>query len=755
MSRTLHSDSGSQPTVHPLLPKAVDLHQSGRLADAAILYGQIIAESPGDFNATHLLGVIALQESSFEKARELISSALDIDPNNSIALNNMGTICLRLGDPQQALRHFERALVQEPNSLDALNNLGTTFRDLGRPRDSLIPLRKAHDLDPASAMTCNLLGASLLDCGDASGAASVFEAGTQVEPENAEAWTNLSVSLIASNEFERAQATAERAIEVDPQSSNAFAALAASKLEQGHIEAALADYETAVNLPRVTDKTLTAYANALLTNGHNEEAILQLQRAIDAEGRNVVARWKLAMAQCKAFYESETEVDLARAAFSQSLRDLKVWFESNPVGHAYTAVAANQPFFLAYQAVNNRQILTQYGRVCEQWMSSLKWERFGAVRRDGPAKMRIGIASAHIRDHSVWNAITKGWVQHLDRSKFEIHLFQLSQTSDAETMWAKREATWFEDRPRSLESWIAAIEEADLDALIYPEIGMDPLTTQLASLRLAPLQLGSWGHPETTGLPTMDAYVSAEAFEPQNAQQNYSERIVCLPNLGVYVEPLSPVAARPDLKSIGLRDDMTLLLCPGTPFKYMPSHDKVWVSIAKGLTAKSKCRLVFFRSPRKSMSDMLEQRLRRSFDREGLDFDAHVCVIPTLDRTRFFGLMQQSALMLDTLGFSGFNTAIQGIECGLPVLAREGDFMRGRLASGIMRRMGMPELVTTSDAMFIDTAINLAGDASARKELRRQIVKRREILFHDLEPIRALERYLSELITRTRRVDSP
>jgi predicted O-linked N-acetylglucosamine transferase (SPINDLY family) len=154
------------------------------------------------------------------------------------------------------------------------------------------------------------------------------------------------------------------------------------------------------------------------------------------------------------------------------------------------------------------------------------------------------------------------------------------------------------------------------------------------------------------------------------------------------------------------------------------------------------------------MNKMLEQRLRRAFDNERVDFDTHVCLIPNLDRPQFFGLMQHSALMLDTLGFSGFNTALQAIECGLPVLAREGEFMRGRLASGIMRRMGFPELVATTDEAFIQMAIQLAADSSKRKELRLEIASRRKILFHDIEPIRALERCLTEAISQSRR-ESP
>jgi protein O-GlcNAc transferase len=112
--------------------------------------------------------------------------------------------------------------------------------------------------------------------------------------------------------------------------------------------------------------------------------------------------------------------------------------------------------------------------------------------------------------------------------------------------------------------------------------------------------------------------------------------------------------------------------------------------------------------------------------------------------------MHHSALSLDTLGFSGFNTALQAIECGLPVLAREGDFMRGRLASGIMRRMGFHELVANTDEAFIQMAIQLAADSSKRKELRLEIASRRKILFEDFEPVRELERCLTEAITQGR-----
>lgn len=75
--------------------------------------------------------------------------------------------------------------------------------------------------------------------------------------------------------------------------------------------------------------------------------------------------------------------------------------------------------------------------------------------------------------------------------------------------------------------------EARLDVLLYPELGMDPLTPQLAALRLAPVQVASWGHPETTGMPTIDHYLSAELFEAADSEEYYSERLVRLRILAV------------------------------------------------------------------------------------------------------------------------------------------------------------------------------------------------------------------------------
>jgi len=635
---------------------------------------------------------------------------------------------------------------------------------LGRPREALVPLRRAHAENPKSAIVCNLIGACLMDTGEPDTAVKFFEAATLAEPDDADGWGNLAIALNSTGELERARVCADKAVAMRPGSSAALAARAAVEFEQGQMETAIETYREAVALPDPSTQTYCAFANALWTSGRGEEALDYLRQAVAIDGNSAIARWKLAMTQIRTFYSTPAEIEASRQSFTEALENLRSWFRAAHRPHAFRAVGSTQPFYIAYHPFNNRDVLTHYGKLCSEWMASMPIEKAPQNASIAARKLRLGIASSHFRNHSVWNAITKGWLQHLDKARFDIWLFQLGRTDDEETALAKGHVAHFVDGPKTEQGWAQAISEAGLDALIYPEIGMDALTTQLAALRLAPVQATTWGHPETSGLPTIDLYLSADAFEPADADGNYSERLVRLPNLGVCVEPLSPSVVSPDLRLLGLPDDEPLLLCPGATFKYSPLHDHVWARIAKGLQGtgnkrgwaritdrlrgKGNGRLVFFRSHSESLDELLAHRLRRAFDIEKVDFDARVRVIPRLERPRFFGLMKQSALLLDTVGFSGFNNTLQAIEAGLPVLAHEGTFMRGRLASGIMRRMELAELVVNSDDAFIETAVELAGNVPKLSYLQGEIANRRKILFHDTEAVRALERCLIDAIER-------
>lgn len=730
-----------------LMSEAVSLHGQGRLDEAANIYRQILTQDTQHFDATQLLGVVALQQGQYQVAQRLIGAAIAISPHDPAAIGNLGVSYMSDGRIAAALEWFLVALKLAPDSVDVLLNVGTALQKLGRLGQAIPLLQKAFALDSDHYQVCMRLGECLSATGESREAVDAFESATLAEPTAAAAWSSLAAAWESLGDQTRAREYFDRAQQL------------------GHVPGAAAAPSTDDTLSsQPSAYVLRQAAYASISNGLHEDALDRLRRALEIEPMSLTTRLVMAIAHLQSIYETSSAITASREQFAASIAEISAWYErhADEIAEPYQAIGVVQPFALPYQPFNNRELLVAYGKLCGTLMATLPSNpaahaRVGSTGRISSApggRLRLGIASPHVKEHSVWNAITKGWVDHFDRSKFEIYLFQLNRDADLETERARTLVSHVEDARVGVADWAQAISASQLDALIYPSVGMDPLTQQLASLRLAPVQAVTWGHPETTGFPTMDLYLSGEFLESSTADAHYSERLVRLPNLGVYVEALAPPQADLDLSELGLPDDEPLLLCPGTPFKYSPLFDHVWIEIAKGLRKqlfrKSRGRLVFFRSRIAAMDRALEARLRAAFAAAGVDFDANVSIIATLDRPRYYALMRRSALLLDTLGFSGFNTAIQGLECDLPVLAFEGEFMRGRLASGLLRKLDLPELVATTAPQFVEKALDLAQNGAKRDKLRIAIAERKEMLFRDLSAVRGLEECLTKEVHRAR-----
>ncbi len=160
---------------------------------------------------------------------------------------------------------------------------------------------------------------------------------------------------------------------------------------------------------------------------------------------------------------------------------------------------------------------------------------------------------------------------------------------------------------------------------------------------------------------------------------------------------------------------MPVLVCPGTPYKYLPEHDDVLVRIARRL---GRCQFLFFVDQAPRLSRLIEARLESAFEQEGLCASDFVRFLPRQSRPAFFGLLRRSDVYLDTIGFSGFNTAMQAVECALPIVTCDGRFMRGRLASGILKRIGLNELVVADKCAYVDLAVRLCQDGEYRRVSR-------------------------------------
>lgn len=80
---------------------------------------------------------------------------------------------------------------------------------------------------------------------------------------------------------------------------------------------------------------------------------------------------------------------------------------------------------------------------------------------------------------------------------------------DGATEMARKLCDRFVQGPLPVRCWRKEIAKDASHVLIYPDIGMDPGAGQLGAHRLAPVQCVTFGHPKTTGYPTIDYFLSS------------------------------------------------------------------------------------------------------------------------------------------------------------------------------------------------------------------------------------------------------
>ena len=701
--------------VNALCTYATVLRNQGKPAEAESTLRRATAAGLDSANATNLLGNLLAEQGKWEEAASCYRKALVIHPDSRDAHLALANILCQQGHTDEAIACYERALALEPNSPEINSGLGNLLRDRGRLAEAAICYQRAIALRPESAEAHNGLGNALWDQGLVEESMACYRRAIELRPDFAEAHSGLGNALAT---------------------------------DRSRLDEAIASYKKALELKPDFPEAHYNLGIALMYQNRHDEALECYRKVLALDSEHVQARWMLTIGQLPFVYGAGHDPGYCRAAFSRQLDELDRWFDASRAGKGFTAVGMHQPFCLAYQEENNRELLQRYGKLCARLMSA--WmDREGVVlpqhRRDRDGVVRVGIVSQYFWNHSVWNAIVKGWFRELDRERFSLYAFYLGSRHDEEMQLAQSRATHFDQGGRGPRQWVDAILGQQLDVLVYPEVGMDPMTLKLASLRLAPVQVATWGHPETSGLPTIDYFISAEDMEPPGAQANYAERLVALPHLGCFYQARQVDHIQFDLSSWDIDADTPLLVSPGMPFKYMPQHDWIFAEIASRL---GRCRIIFFMPRPRSMSEKLRQRLEKEFSRRGLDFDRFVTFIPWQPRPAFYGLLKRADVFLDTIGFSGFNTAMEAVECGLPIVTREGRFLRGRFASGILKRMGLHELVAGSEAGYVALSVKLCQDAGYREEVRQRIDAQCHVLFEDGAPIRAFETFLASVTAR-------
>jgi tetratricopeptide (TPR) repeat protein len=444
-------------------------------------------------------------------------------------------------------------------------------------------------------------------------------------------------------------------------------------------------------------------------------------------------------------YTGKSELQKVRADYGARLDELTRTYPPERVAR----IAPNPEallwdnFLLAYQGENDCELQGKFGTWLSASLQALLPQFAQANQPGARAKPRLAMVSSRFHKCTVGSYFTS-WVEFLAQAGWELLLVHVGDTRDALTLRLANAAQGEIALSGNLENAARALQALEADIIVYPEIGMDLRTIGLAALRLAPVQVSAWGHPDTTGLPTIDAYLSCAEMEPANAAEHYTETLLALPGLGTrYLS--HPVPDPVPRMQIGLPETGTLYLVPQSLFKLHPDNDSVYVDIAR---RDPTAVFVLFDTRESGAREVFDARIARTFAAAGIGSAKRWLFLPPRERADYLRVNMACDVMVDTLHFSGGNTSLDALHAGLPIVTCPGALMRGRQSMAMLRHLGVHELIVDSPQRLAELAVEVAHDPARRDALGKRIHSGLPELAGSDAPLHALDAHLKSFFAK-------
>jgi len=711
------------------IDEALALQRVGNLDGAEVIYRDILNIHPAHAETLHFLGLIAHQRGENAQAIDLLKQTIVHDPENIQFQFNLGLIQTNAELYNEAVNTFENLKSYIPTDPNMANTYASALKGAEKwhaAEKVLLDLVKSHpDFVPGLFNLGNLY---LLQ-GHATQAIKRFKDAVKLEPSDAIV-RNLATALQIAGKREQAIALLEELIETSPSDTAALNNLGNLYRETGGLKKASILLDRALRIaPELADAWFNLGAIQVSQNDL-DKGTQSFKRALHIRPQFTKADWaaKLALPQ---IYESEEHRQTMRARWQNGLAEIKDATSLKTYRDIQTALEAISevtPFALAYQGEDDRELMSTWGNLVSSITQSAYPEFSAPATTHSSERKRIAFVSAHFRSHTI-ERLFSTWLTGLDPAEFEVHLVSTSGGGDYRTKELETVLNGSYTHSTSTKEIASYLHQLAADVIIYPDIGMDPRTQVLASLRFARQQAMAWGHPVTSGLPTIDTFLSSTLMEPAESQAHYNEDLVLLPNLSInYSRPDKPIDEIP-------HD----YLCAQSLFKIPPHQDQAF---AKILQTDSGRVLSFFAHPIPEVTAAFESRISNAFRHVGLDPDEALRFIAPCDRNTFLRHLSGARVILDTFEWSGGNTSLEAFAMGTPVVTLPGQFMRGRHTAAMIDLMNIDELKVNSINSYIALSERLGIDQPFFTEIKTKIEREAPKLFGDRSPIDGLASFL-------------
>ncbi|HEX7789304.1 MAG TPA: tetratricopeptide repeat protein [Afipia sp.] len=609
----------------------------------------------------------SFQAGKLNDAEKSLRKLLRKEPAHPLGLSVLGTILTSLGKYAEAERLLQSALKLNPNAQAALYNHGIALKALGRSGEALARFTQVLAISPNDPEAWSNRGTVQNDLKAYQSAIADFDRALALQPNYALAHHNKGNALFGLARFDDALAAYRQALALKPDIVESWtgAGLTLHKLKRH-------------------DESATAYEAARKLNPSYPflKGILLHQRMLACDWRDIGNLVK------------EIEDDIAAGRLSA------------------------EPFGWQGLATSDQSL-----RKCAELYNAAMFpaDRNAPVARPdngGKIKIRIGYLSGEFRAQATSILMTGVLEQH-DTSRFEVTAFDngWDDGSDIRKRIAAAVHRIVDLRSLTDAQAVHAIRDSGIDILVNLNGYFGDDRTAVFAQRPAPVQVNYLGFPGTLGAAYIDYIVADAIVIPDTQRPFFTEKVVHLPDSYQANDRTRAIADRAFTRDeLRLPPDGFVFCCFNNNYKITPQTFDGWMRILERVPGSV---LWLIEDNPVASANLRKEAAARAIAPGRLVFAPRMPLPEHLARHRY------ADLFLDTLPYNAHTTASDALWAGLPILTCKGDTFAGRVAASLLASVGLPELVTSSQADYERTAAELATQPDRLTALRQRLADNR------------------------------
>ncbi|WP_411885823.1 tetratricopeptide repeat protein [Polaromonas sp. YR568] len=636
------------------------------------------------------------KQKRFAEAEALARSLTQRFPSYGFGWKMLGAMLQVQRGPQDAVLPMRKAVDLLPNDAEAHLNLGAVLKALDQPAEAEVSFQRVLEITPEHADAHNELGALCKKQDRLVEAEDHFRQALKARPEFVAAHFNLGMVIAALGRPAQAEPCLLRALELAPAYAQAHLVLAGIlKGQEKNAEAEIHCRQALEIKPEFID-------------AHNELGIVlaKLGRPADAE-----ASYRRALEINPAYFSGHNNLGILLGEQNRLIEAEESFRRALEIRPDDVSLYSGLLFSMSQNdAVDAAVLFAEHRRFGAHFEAPLRAQRLQhGNSREPERRLQVGFVSGDLYHHAVASFIEPVWANLAASAGLSLHAYSNHTTHDGVSQRLRSHVKRWNPVTGLSDAALAEKIRADgIDILI--DLSGHTARHRLLSFarKPAPVQVSWMGYPGTTGMSSMDYYLSDRfLLPPGQFDDQFTEKLVHLPANA----PFLPTAGAPAVNELpALGKGYLTFGSFNRPSKISRAVIALWSQVLRAMPTS---RMVLGAMPPDGQYDaLIAWFAEEGIARERLDFH------PRTSMTDYLALHHQVDMCLDTFPYNGGTTTLHALWMGVPTLTLAGSTVAGRSGAGVLGHVGLNEFVAQAPAEFVREGLSLAADLPMLAGLR-------------------------------------